>query len=570
METKSSDPFQATTEKLIIYPSETHQIVNNLDFFESSSKLFDEHKQTIDILIPTINTSGDNNKFIDNEDETMMIDDYALIAAKNNQKKSAIQQNTSNQTAKNKTNRNYYQLSSKQLRSGLTSNTSQLSSNSTNENKDLTFVQLYLVLNKPDVIKFEYDWISSTGLRQPVLISSNVTNTESVFSSSSLLYNQNQRQRFYIDTLASVATSFLKDLQNSTNQKTVNLPLSAAPPPIVQQKTPPKTIAFTSKQPQQSLAIIQPTVADLNNSTQSTTHILPLDTVLQRLNEVEQSNKTRKLLSDLNSTKKRSRHRKQIMVVNTSNNNSSLRNVLMPKLNFIDLSNGDNNQQQNIVLSGPVAAVARQIVNTNHSTSTTNSTNSIATTLKTSEHQRQQLYTANDNNYIIVGNYNQEEQQFQPNDAFDSNTNYSNLMPQFFASLTSIATENSSSSNSNNDFSTNQIEPVVTNENYGSPQTLADMFLLDLSINNTDSLFGTATQQGIANKQMKLNEHNDFIEPGAFSGVPLLKVDKNISSSVCLNQSRNGNSNFSLSNRRSDIIVEWTDSVNILFIFECF
>lgn len=569
METKSSDTFQATTEKLIIYPSETHQIVNNLDFFESSSKLFDEHKQAIDILIPTITTSDDNNKFIDNEDETMMIDDYALIAAKNNQKKSAIQQNTSNQTAKNKTNRNYYQLSSKQLRSGLTSNTSQLSSNSTNENKDLTFVQLYLVLNKPDVIKFEYDWISSTGLRQPVLISSNVTNTESVFSSSSLLYNQNQRQRFYIDTLASVATSFLKDLQNS-NQKTVNLPLSAAPPPIVQQKTPPKTIAVASKQPQQSLAIIQPTVADLNNSTQSTTHILPLDTVLQRLNEVEQSNKTRKLLSDLNSTKKRSRHRKQIMVVNTSNNNSSLRNVLMPKLNFIDLSNGDNNQQQNIVLSGPVAAVARQIVNTNHSTSTTNSTNSIATTPKTSEHQQQQLYTTNDNNYIIVGNYNQEEQQFQPNDAFDSNTNYSNLMPQFFASLTSIATENSSSSNSNNDFSTNQIEPVVVNENYGSPQTLADMSLLDLSINNTDSLFGTATQQVIANKQMKLNEHNNFIEPGAFSGVSLLKVDKNISSSVCLNQSRNGNSNFSLSNRRSDIIVEWTDSVNILFIFECF
>ena len=120
------------------------------------------------------------------------------------------------------------------------------------------------------------------------------------------------------------------------------------------------------------------------------------------------------------------------------------------------------------------------------------------------------------------------------------------------------------------DFSTNQIEPVVVNENYGSPQTLADMSLLDLSINNTDSLFGTATQQGIANKQMKLNEHNDFIEPGAFSGVSLLKVDKNISSSVCLNQSRNGNSNFSLSNRRSDIIVEWTDSVNILFIFECF
>ena len=218
-----SESESKQSEKLIIYPSELHTLVNSLNFYESSAssslKLFDEQKETIE------NSKANcNDLFIqDNDDETMMIDDYALIAAKNIQKKSTNQSNqqqTTSTSSSAKKNRNFFQLSAQQLRSGLTVNTSQLTSSLTKEHRDLTFIQIYLALNKPDVIRFEYDWIAS--IKQPIMIASNETNTQAVFSaSSSLIYNQNQRQRFYIDTLASVAASFLKDLQNN-NTKTAN------------------------------------------------------------------------------------------------------------------------------------------------------------------------------------------------------------------------------------------------------------------------------------------------------------------------------------------------------------
>jgi len=121
---------------------------------------------------------------------------------------------------------------------------------------------------------------------------------------------------------------------------------------------------------------------------------------LKQFNE-EQNNKTKKLLSDLN-TKRRSRQRKSIIVVNTGNPprnivpklnfnnehissivnnnennnintmnvpnaNSSISGILSPgiiqSMPSENLSNNQQTQQQNIVYSKPVAAVVRQIVN---------------------------------------------------------------------------------------------------------------------------------------------------------------------------------------------------------------
>jgi hypothetical protein len=104
-------------------------------------------------------------------------------------------------------------------------------------------------------------------------------------------------------------------------------------------------------------------------------------------------------------------------------------------------------------------------------------------------------------------------------------------MPEFFASLTAIATENSSSSNSNNENNVNnQIEMENNKEIVGSPHTLADMSLLDLSINNTDSLFGLPSNTA-ENKQVK--QSNDQInnlttENGAFSILKIGKVNCNL------------------------------------------
>jgi hypothetical protein len=57
--------------------------------------------------------------------------------------------------------------------------------------------------------------------------------------------------------------------------------------------------------------------------------LLPLDDVLARINE-EQTNKTKRLLSDL-SSKRRSRQRKPIMVVNSGHPPRTM----LPKLNII-------------------------------------------------------------------------------------------------------------------------------------------------------------------------------------------------------------------------------------------
>jgi len=544
--------------------------------------------------------------FKENDDETMMIDDYALIAAKKN---SINQQTLAATTKKNSTsnNRNYFQLTSSQLKSGLTIDTSYLMSSQTKEQKDLTFYQIYLAFNKPNQIKFEYDWISSS--KQSMMLNSSLSCSETIYpsSSSSLIYNQNQRQRFYIDTLASVAASFLRDLQNNTtNTNTPTATNSAGNlTNIVNKNIPNVPSNLNSNQQNKSsppkstntnIALIQPpsSSTDQDNTitpSTTTTHILPLDTVLQRLNE-EQANKTRKLLSDLNSTKRRTRYRKQIMVVNTSNSSaSSTRNVLLPKLNFLshnDITDNNNPQQQNIVLSGPVAAVARQIVNTNTNNSTftnilsssNNSTLNTVSTNTTSSYvsaNKSQIIEQNNNSfnnninriadnndqYIILSNYNHHQNQLP--ESFDTNTNYSNLMPQFFASLTTIATENSSSSSSNNNTDNNlnnQIEPAAimnNNEIIGSPQTLADMSLLDMSINNTDSLFGTSSIQ-TTNGKLKQDQETTNCTlnegAGAFSG---LKLDKNNSS--------NNNLCGNFSHKRSDIIVEWTDSVIIFLIF---
>ena len=93
---------------------------------------------------------------------------------------------------------------------------------------------------------------------------------------------------------------------------------------------------------------------------------IPAEHVLTKQFNEEQNNKNKKLLSELN-MKRRSRQRKTIMVVNTGNSQRS--GLLSPNVVAPQLANGmnsesiNNNQQQNIIYSKPVAAVVRQIVN---------------------------------------------------------------------------------------------------------------------------------------------------------------------------------------------------------------
>ncbi len=513
-----------------MYPNEIHQL-SNLELVEATNQQnqinlesdqleINTNNQTNTIEIQNIEDKDKKTSSKIIEDDIMMMDDCAIIPDSfptNNITKNKITNKKSND------NKICFKLQAEQLKSGLTANNTFLSTSSNVQpiaSKELSIIQLYLALNKPNTIKLKYDWISINNNSNNI----DMTGNCNYFSSQN---SQNQQQRFYIDTLASVAVSFLNELNqktitsqnisnsttpsNNTNQisKSSNNQLAAPSNKLI--KSPPKSISAKPLS-EQSIAIIQPNP----NGQSSTTTIIPVETVLQRINE-DQTNKTKILLSDLN-TKRRSRTRKPIMIVN--NGYHPPRNVL-PKLtlsngqfikpinvelgsstnvnaninlqsphNINSPSSSSSNQSenvQNIVMSGPVAAVARQIVNTNNLVSTQPIT---ATSLLQSNNN-------NTSNKVLIQSFHQ----------------YSNLFPQILNNL------------NENENTNNQIiiggEPVriiidnadlnkqnnENNMNAESPHGLTNMSLLDLSINNNDSFFAAATTAAI--NSANNNNNND-------------------------------------------------------------
>jgi len=221
--------------------------------------------------------------------------------------------------------------------------------------------------------------IATTASTKETGLSSCSSNTISP-SFCSLDLSKNQRQRFYIDTLASVAASFLSDiqatknnvLQTNSHELNTNNPTSKAS----REKKEPKPVTTSTatstivppKPKQQALPeavsglVCQKSPPKLPGSPSNASNFQR-----QLLNE-EQTSKTKKLLSDLNS-KRRSRQRKQIMVVNTSNNQSprnGLGMMLMPNLNL----NMDLNQ-----ISCQLNISPQSSNNSNSINETTNQTN---------------------------------------------------------------------------------------------------------------------------------------------------------------------------------------------------
>lgn len=331
-------------------------------------------------------------------DETMMIDDFALIATKVNQKKCTdAEASETNAMADGNPST---MLLADQLRAGLNVSNLKIVPD-TKDFKDLTFAELYLALDKPEKIGFKYDWISASRKPNRSYINTNLKSQIAAGSTNSISpsfgsfdFSKIQRQRFYIETLASVASSFLNSIQtakqassHSNNQEpgmnqAENKANSKSSKTDGNQKASNNTVGHLnaqSKSPQKAPAIsVQAPVAASAVTSQLPSPNVeaiaagaqPLDAALVRLNSQEHNSTTQKLLSDLNS-KKRSRQRKQVMVVGNVGGN---KHSPLPKLNlnmdFNQLScqlnispqssNNSNNStyetfaitQQNIVCSG--------------------------------------------------------------------------------------------------------------------------------------------------------------------------------------------------------------------------
>lgn len=337
-----------------------------------------------------------------------------------------------------------FEINIDQIRSGLTSKNCFVDSNE-KDKKEITFSQLYLALNKPSFLKFKYDWI----LHKEDSVQNNPSNSSSHEALPSNLTNkQNTQQRFYIDTLASVAASFLKE-----NAKSKEPPSQ----PKTSQESKSQTTSQIFKSPTQPINATTPSIAVIQPNTSLKQAIaVPIENVLQTLNE-QQANKTRKLLADL--PKRRSRQRKPIMVVNSSHS----QRPMLPKINLNNLNNeSETPGQPNIVFSGPMAAIARQIVNSSDDLN---------------DHNKSTLSPR------VVNEEPNLSNQSNSNIHSSLQQNYSNLIPRILNNLIDGQPEDQ--------FDKCQDDQEKCQE-VGSPQNLTSMSLLELSINNADSLFGSS------------------------------------------------------------------------------
>jgi hypothetical protein len=544
-------------------------------------------------------------------------------------------------------------------------------------------------------------------------------------SLSTLASSQNQQQRFYIETLANVGASFLNDIQsknnpnsnifvqpqatsqpyNNNNINYSNLPyngISKATDSMtnspkstnrnhmqnitattnsknINNKSPPDKLfpllthaTQVSSQTNQPILAVVPikTTAPIPSFSSSTSSLTSssrsvlvssilnsssVEHVLKQFNE-EQNNKTKKLLSDLN-TKRRSRQRKSIMVVNTG---IPPRNIV-PKLNFNNLTSeqitsinnltegnnlGNNQslnvhnfgspsrsggissptvvtisenphlllqQQQNIVYSKPVAAVARQIVNNvsmdvsvNSAPSSTRPFSSgFVDDLKHSDFNHMFANVIENAGNVVVDDGNNclsyPAQTLSNMSLLDISLNNSD---SFLGNLNGLQSNNGglieaaddcpngnasrSSSNefislvSKNDNSNSIMASLMASNNYNDNGNKNGAFSsVSVNSNSSSSSFSNI-KLDISNKICQsfsqiLNENSNSTLTNiinSFNANTLENSDKS-SLNVSVNQRISNNNNsmtsgFSLTHKRSDICVEWTDSMNDVSLTGCY
>ncbi|CAF0748523.1 unnamed protein product [Brachionus calyciflorus] len=540
-------------ENLIIYPNECHKIVSiDLNSEGSSQKT----SQQDELRSSFIESSPKNSSFNEAElisDNPMGIDDCAVNPDNFLSNRKQLPETPSSSSSSQK--KTEFHLNPKQIKSGLTSKNSYIHVNS-KDKKEITFSQVFLALNKPTSLKFKYDWIIE---KENSDATTNINSQSSCSSSSSIqtLTNKNNiQQRFYIDTLASVATSFLKEIlknKQETNQaaSSKNQQNSSQEAKQTSNNNVFKSPANPTDLSSTSIAVIQP------NSSIKQAVSIPIENVIQSLNE-QQTNKTKKLLSDL--PKRRTRQRKPIMVVNSSHS----QRPMLPKLNLHNES--DQPGQQNVIFSGPMAAIARQIVN-----------NSVMNLDNNKQNQRviQDDAQSSQSPKILTTSLQQA---------------YSSLIPRILNNLIEPSEQNEGNSEQNLDEDGKNLEEV------GSPQNLTNMSLLELSMNNVDSLFGSSVvrintvQENNQDKiesesssksndtiQINLNDMSNLSsilnciasqQPAQndSQSTNLVRKNSNLNTIIGLNQG----TSFSLTQRKSDIMAEWTDSMNDVSLSGCF
>ena len=387
-----------------------------------------------------------------------------LIAPLNNNKKLNATEKGGKMINNNKkittTKSNIYrtQFNIDQLKAGLTNKS------------DLTFIQLYLALNKPTLIKLKYEW-------QPIKQQTSIDAIQASTANIELI----DKQRFYLQVLAKVAESYLSEMKfqhneslNAAKKLTMNEKVAAATKPMANETT---TIAISTA--------------------------------------VNEANKTQKLLQDISSKARKLRQKKAIVVKSTRVSCESPTPAIMSPCSVVTTTTSSSSSTSNSNIVLPVAAVARQIVNIT-------SNDGYATT------QRKMHITANQQQSTSLIGYQDQQQQM-----FTLQKNYSNIIPQIFHTFLNDNNNNNSSesgfssANTNNNctYSDNSLlnnvilhSNMILNddvphinsmqhEQIDHPQQQqilsTDLSLIDISLNN-DSVFGLNENSNMSSLSSKL------------------------------------------------------------------
>jgi hypothetical protein len=312
---------------------------------------------------------------------------------------------------------------------------------------DFNFIQIYLALNKPSQMKFLYEWVP-------------VKDISSSGTSHTITNEDLDKQRFYIDVLSHVAHAFLSEikinqefllenrLSNGTNVQTITTNNSMALNTGNNKKL--QLLCVNSHQPTQLAA------------PKTTSEALQADLAAKE---------AKKLMDDINKSRK-ARQRKALVV-------KTNRSTMQKNLNDFQSDSPPIQSQSNIVLSGPVAAVARKIVN-----------------LSSENEKPQQQYHSN--NLQMLQNPAVQTQALHQN--------YSNIMPHILSTFMNDSMNYPSSCSSGS--STSSVQQQQQNNQYmmqvnGDQQSIGlDVSLLDITL-NTESVFNLNENSNMSSMSCK-------------------------------------------------------------------
>ena len=476
---------------------------------EENNNLNDSHIDDDDVIVFHLSSTEEEVEKVDIvvEEPKQQHIPVVVPAIVNNKKMNAEKGKPVNNRKITTTKSNIYrtQFNVDQLKSGLT------------VKSDVTFIQLYLALNKPTVIKLKYEWHSIKPLYTiPAADCGTVASVDADSAQAITNVELIDNQRFYLQVLARVAESYLSEMKTQSSEYSNDA----------------RTATSSSTSNKKSIEKTNDKV--LQASSKSKTSNNEGTTTTASAVAISETNKTQKLFQDMSSKARKLRQRKAIVVkstrVATRDSCESPTPAIMSPCSIITTSSSSSStapvttSNSNIVVSAPVAAVARQIVNTSNDNHYSVTTQRKKLTNSINQQPTQQAKINQFSNNLLIGYQDQHQQQL-----YSMQQNYSNIIPQI---MTTFLSDNNNNSADSDNYGTNG-----GSNNYSDSGNIS---LNDVILHS--NLILSDDQTLIPNMNPIHNEHQQqqqIVSNSNCIDLSLIDISLNNDSVFCLNENSN-------------------------------